>query len=477
MSENHVSWKKTDELEVNLFELLQRLCRQWKQIAVCAVVFACLIGGYKMMSGRKTVSMTEQVNTAQEALTVNEQQRVAAAVELSEGIQKQESYLSESVLINIDSSKKDRFSLIYSVEKAKKHDRQKIVEAYMNYLGSGELADRIQKSNQSLQDMDSAYITELIAVSQKNNGSQIVIEETADNVIFQITIAGRDAGMVEALSAGVQEGISDYQSSAQSEAGAHELKLVSAQQSVVADNDLAVRQNEKRAQLSTAVQNLKTITDTFSEQQKLVYNDKLEADSDKSTEKKAEETVVSGGISIKWIGIGLFSGIAVYCLIFICCYLLKGTVKSVDELKRQYIFPVFGGITLKKGSSGSGEDLSGKEKDTYERERAQLLNRIRLACKTQETEKFCLATDFSFSEQDRGLLTTVQKQLQDWGIEVILAENAAGNVAVWDKLTETGAVFMLCKLDVTTHKVIDEEMQFYLENGLQVLGAAVLECR
>ena len=59
---------------------------------------------------------------------------------------------------------------------------------------------------------------------------------------------------------------------------------------------------------------------------------------------------------------------------------------------------------------------------------------------------------------------------------MILGENAAGNVAVWDEMTEVGVVLVVCKIDTTTHKAIDEEMSFYQENNLQVLGAAVIEC-
>ena len=61
-------------------------------------------------------------------------------------------------------------------------------------------------------------------------------------------------------------------------------------------------------------------------------------------------------------------------------------------------------------------------------------------------------------------------------MDVILGENAAGNVAVWDEMTEVGVVLVVCKIDTTTHKAIDEEMSFYQENNLQVLGAAVIEC-
>lgn len=473
MNENNSSWKKTDEVEINLIDLLKKLCRQWKAVVVCAIVFAALIGGYKTMSNRRASNVTDQVKTAQASLTADEKQRVKAALELSDGIEGQEAYLSDSILMNVDSSKRDKATLLYSVENAAKKDKQKIVESYLNYILSDDIVEQIQSSDKKTWNMDASYLAELIFAWQKTESTnQIVISEVEENAMIVVELTGKDADMAKKLADAVQGIIQKYQPIVQKVAGKHKLTLLSAVQSVKSDNDLATRQNDKRSQLSTALYNLKTITDSFTEQQKLAYNDKL-AESGRQVQ---EQTNVSGGISIKWIAVGFIGGIAVYCCLFACWYLLRDTVKSLDEVKEHYTFPVFGGITLKKGSKGNGEGLSGKEKDTYERERAQLLNRIRLACKTQKIDKICLATDFSFSEQDKNFLTIAQKQLKEWGLNVILGENAAGNVAVWDEMTEVGVVLVVCKIDTTTHKAIDEEMSFYQENNLQVLGAAVIEC-
>ena len=130
---------------------------------------------------------------------------------------------------------------------------------------------------------------------------------------------------------------------------------------------------------------------------------------------------------------------------------------------------------LKKGTKGSGEDLSGNEHDLYDREKAQMLNRIKLACKKQEISKLCLATDFSISEQEKAYLDGVSKQLKEWGIDTILGENIGGNISMWDTLTKAGNVLMIYKIGTTTHQMIDEEMNFYLENDISVIGAVALE--
>lgn len=89
----------------------------------------------------------------------------------------------------------------------------------------------------------------------------------------------------------------------------------------------------------------------------------------------------------------------------------------------------------------------------------------------------CLATDFSLNEQEKECLDSVSKQLKEWGINTVLGENISGNISVWDKLTEAGIVLMVYKIGTTTHQMIDEEMNFYLENDIAVIGAVALESK
>ena len=43
--ESQYSWKRTEDTEIDLTDLLYRLCVQWKRIAVCALAFALVFGG------------------------------------------------------------------------------------------------------------------------------------------------------------------------------------------------------------------------------------------------------------------------------------------------------------------------------------------------------------------------------------------------------------------------------------------------
>lgn len=469
------SWKKTEEVEINLIDLLQKLCRQWKQIAVCAVIFACLLGGYRYIKDRSAVNATGTDTAIEEiTLTKDEQQRVNGAIELSEEIAATEKYLEESILMNVDPYHKDRVLLLYSIDDATKSTKQKIVESYLTFLTAGGAIEAIQETDSERWDINKSYLSELISAYQRTDSSyQIVLEDTTAETLFYVEITGEDSKMAGQLAQAIQRAIEEYHDTAKKIAGKHILTLVSNEQGVKSDSSLATQQHDKNYQLSTNLASLKTLTDSFGEQQNLVYEEMLIEVAAEGTEQQKE--AVSTGISKKWIVLGFAGGIFVYCCIFACFYLFRDTVKSMEELKAHYNFPIYGGIILRKGTKGNGEDLAGNQRDQYEREKAQLLNRVRLACKKQKFTKICLATDFSLSEQEKSFMGDASKQLKEWGIDTVLGENMAGNVSMWDTLTEVGNVLMVYRIGTTTHQMIDEEMNFYTENNLQIVGVITIE--
>lgn len=460
-------WKKTEEIEINLLDLLKKLCTQWKQIAICAVVFACLLGGYQMISNKSATKKTKGNVSETIQLTDFERENVNAAVALKKENDSIKKYLDESIAMNIDPYHKNQVVLLYSIDGASKRARQKIVESYLNFVSSGGMIEALQKSGGEKWNIDQTYLAELISANQKTDDFyQIVIDDLAAESLFYVQAVGKDEEMAENLAADMQEALNNYYSTVKETSGEHTLTLLDSRKSIRYDAGLATQQHDKRTLLSTNNTSLKTMTDAFSDEQKIVYEEAAGEE---------ENQVKSTGISKKYILLGFVGGIFVYCCIFACFYLLRDTIKSIEELKDYYNFPFYGGILLKKGTKGSGEDLSGNEHDLYDREKAQMLNRIKLACKKQEISKLCLATDFSISEQEKAYLDGVSKQLKEWGIDTILGENIGGNISMWDTLTKAGNVLMIYKIGTTTHQMIDEEMNFYLENDISVIGAVALE--
>ena len=67
------SWKRTDETEIDLADLLKRLCMRWKQILICALASAVLAGGYGYV--KNSVKIQDAQTAAETELTEEEAQR------------------------------------------------------------------------------------------------------------------------------------------------------------------------------------------------------------------------------------------------------------------------------------------------------------------------------------------------------------------------------------------------------------------
>ena len=112
------SWKRTDETEIDLADLLRSLCIRWKKIAACALASSIIFAGYGWMKNREGLDK-DLTDLAQEAvLTVKEQQAVADAVQLDQETGKLEEYLENSILMQLDAYHKTEYIMFYSIDRA-----------------------------------------------------------------------------------------------------------------------------------------------------------------------------------------------------------------------------------------------------------------------------------------------------------------------------------------------------------------------
>lgn len=465
------SWKRTQDIEIDLTDLLRRLGIQWKQILICALVFAVLAGGYGYL---RDTDSSDVMETAEDAeLSEEELGNVMSAVELHRDIRMQEEYLENSVLMKADPYHKHRVSMLYSIDGAKSQDIQKITESYLNFIINGGAADVLQKSGSGDWDMDKSYLAELVTAYQKSNESayQKVIEN-ADNAdrltgaIFYAEVTGLDIGQARQLASDMQLILKKQHTKVQAQAGSHRLTLLSTEHNILADGNLLAQQRDRRAQLKSNTANLKAATDAFDDKQMAVYRKEAGIE-DENLKKESggfeDDTENIGGngntgsfaVPVKYLILGFFGGLFVYCGIYICWYLFQDTVKSEEEMKNLYAFPVYGCIPF--GNQGND----------------RLVNRIRLACKRKGITKLYAASDFSFTAQEKEGMEGLAWQLERFGIHTVVAEDAARDTALWDSMAEDGNVLLVCRIGTTTHRMIDNAMRFYLENSISVTGAAV----
>ncbi len=474
------SWKKTEVTETDLMDLMRSFLRQWKRMFACALVFMLLFGGYGLFRNRSSGHTDARQNLSDSmdgsdvtedpiALTKAQQQKIVVAAALAKETADLEEYLENSILMQIDAYHKPCVTLLYSIEDTEKYAQKKILESYVNFLANGGAVKELKKETYGSWKMKESYLAEMLAVRREaDDPDKVILEDTANGMspeLLYVELTGLDMEMAERLASDLQEVLRAYGQTAERITGKHALVLLNEAKGIKYDSRLQLKQHDNQAVLRTNIGNLKTLTDDFDEQQKAAY-EKAAGISGESGEEpevqKPENALKMTGSIAKYFLAGFACGLFLYGCMFAFRYLLLDTVKSVAELKERYRFPVYGSIILKKGTVDDGS-------------RAQILNRIRLACKKQKVSRLCMAAGISCSGWERECLDGLIRQLDDWGIHTVLAENIRGNVPVWDTVTDVGMVLMVYRIGRTTHRMIDEEMEFYLENEVTVLGAMALE--
>lgn len=109
--------------------------------------------------------------------------------------------------------------------------------------------------------------------------------------------------------------------------------------------------------------------------------------------------------------------------IFTCWYVFSDTVKSAEEMKRLYLFPVYGEMQPK----GRGNSKPASRGDAYGSTEEQVYSRIRLMCRKREITKLYAASDFPLAETERNCLEKLSEKLSEDGIDVRVAQSVGAN--------------------------------------------------
>lgn len=477
------SFKRTEETEIDLADLMRKLCRKWRQILVCALAAAVIFGCFGWLKGRDTADkMVSEAN--EEELTEAEEQAVTEAVRLEKEIRALDEYLENSVLMQLDPYHKHRFIMLYGIDRVKRQELAAVTESYLNFISNGGAAD-VLSGLSGRWNMDKSYLEEMISAYQRtyNAPYQIAVDALSDSgmlseALFYVEITGTDGKEAETMAVDIQQILKDYSADVKKTAGSHRLKLLNCTEGTAVDLSLWTQQHDKRAQLSANHANLKAAVDTFSERQKSVYEKAVnikgsrEEDTDDSQEYRSGETASGRDYKalLKYALIGIFAGGLFYAGIFTCRYLFSDEVKNTEELKRMYTFPVYGQIQFCRKKKSSRRVLR-EHRDSYGNTQEQVINRVRISCQKQGIARLCAVSDFQLAAAEREFLEKTSARLASCGITMTVTENAGKDTDAWDSLIEAGNFLLLCRIETTTYQSIDDAVNLYLENGMTAAGA------
>ncbi len=470
------SWKRTEDIDIDLADLVYRFFRHWKQAAACVLLTAVLFAGYGWLRDSNLQADSTKEGTA---LTQEDEQAVTDALKLEKENEELKTYLDNSLLMKLNPYQKATHVMLYCIDYAQQQELPAILESYLNFILNGGAAQALQQED-SRWNIDKSYLAEVLSAYQKTYETYYL--SSAENLpgsgmslpaIFYVEVTGSSQQETQKLAGDMQEVLKEYSAKIVKQAGKHRLRMLNSMERITADSSLQALQRDKRNQLSANETSLKAITDTFSLNQEAAYR-KAAGTQTKEQEKEDFEISGTGGKlkrAIKYACIGLLAGMFLYGSVFFCRYILDDRIKSTEEIRRRYAFPVYGEI--KPECRKTGNKRLASRQDAYGHTGLQAAVRMKLACRRKKVAKLCVAADFPLASFEKECLKGIVAQLKEAGIEMSAAEHISADTAAWDSLAETGNVLLVCRIGTTTHQMLDSALNFYLQNGISLIGVVV----
>ena len=365
------------EQEIDLKDLMFAVLRKWRLILAAAVLFAVLLGGYKMAGGLRQMQDTAYVEENRAAYERDLEQyednkeRLGREIEnIQASIDEQEKYKEESIRMNINPYDvyEEKLSLYISTDYVilpgmayqNPNTAASILKAYMTIAQNGEMYNYVLAKMD--QGMELRYLKELVTI-------------TADyeNNMLDIAVIGDTKERAAMVMRYIKECIENSHEAVTQAIGAHEVHVVNESSAVTVSLDLEQEQKDFTAKIDQLDQSLTEKTDELD-----------------ALEEPANTLLSRGSVMKSTVKYGVLGGgLGAFVVVFFVCvaFLMSDKLVNEKELKRRYGLVVLGVFARKeKGvfafvdrwlnrlESSAGQDMS--ETQIFEVAAANALNHM-----------------------------------------------------------------------------------------------------
>lgn len=454
------------EQEIDLKELMFAVLRKWRPIILVAIIFAILLGGFKIAKGFMQMNDAEYVADKAKENEANIDQynssknRLENEVEnLKASIANQQEYIEKSILMNI--SPYDKYvstadiyiSTDYQIMPGMTYQNintaASILKSYMSIAQNGEMYNYVLKQ------MDNAvelrYLQEVIKVEPDYNNNILNVTVVAANEkdakrIMRLILACMEEGQDEIIAA----------------IGEHQFNIVNQSNFVTVDLDLdnnQKNQSKKLEQLETSLNDKTKELDDLKEPESVLVS---------------KRNIAKGAIKYGILG-GVLGG---FMMVFFSCvaFLMSDKLYSERALRRRFGLMVLGSFTgedkkkafafvdkwLDKMEGVADKKIS--DEATYEVIAANALNYVENA----STVLLVGTTDGEFLEDLRNELSGLLD-----GVEIILGGNIIRDASAIKKVSSCDAVIMVEERKRSTFADIEQEMDLVRSLDKKVIGCIV----
>ena len=497
-------YSESYEKEISLVELLFYCLRKWRWIVCSMIVIAVAAGGYKYLSTVKSNQILQQqralLEKNGEAVLVEVIKNPSVsyyeqAIATSEQeLEKQETYLRDSVVMQLDAYHLQVGTLSFYLDVAEGQDGNSLsnlLAAYQAYVTDGRLAKELFDMDDSIPVADLGYLLSFIegrekieislnSIRQNSNGSKDNLNMQSEipfvgmeQNIFQIRVAASNKEACAAYMEKIEGAVMDYSRELEMQVADHGLKLLSAVQLEKVDEKLVEYQSTALSSYAMLLNQLKT--------QKTDLKTIREEEGETITIGQAFVLGNPVSSAVKYGIVGLVLGAFLSGFVQILVYLMSGKLQSTEMFREEFGMQLLGEV---KAPAENKKFFGFIDNWLYHLEEGAYANISR------EEQMRIAATSLKGAVHQKGdlkkimLAGTIAKEdiIEFWDC---LNENVQGvtfssykqivfDAMALEEIGDYDAIVFLEKKRVSYCKLIKKECELASGREIQVLGTVVI---
>lgn len=464
--------------ELDLKDLMFAILRKWRTVLVVAVVLAAALGGGKALQAFRASQDVETQTEAKDAYereldsyTTAKESGEREIENISEDIQAQQTYMDESVLMNMspydvceasaDLFIKTDYQIMPGMVYQNADYTDSILQAYQSVMTSAALQENVAKTVS----LEPQYLKELISVKRGSFTSGMAADGTTEYArytnLLTIKVRYSDKEKAQEILDGILSNVTGLQEQIAATIGPHTVSIVNQAVGSTVDMDLVKQQKDARDQLTDLQQSLSDKEAALKE---------LKEPSAPSLGKSA---AVKAGV--KYAVLGGVLGVFVVAFCISAVFVMSDKVYAAKDIRRRYGLDLLGTVAV-DGKKNGGIDawlarLEGRKVCADSEQNGALL-----AANMQNyagDRKKLLVTGLVEESQLKQVVEMVQKQLK--GYELAIGANMLECAETLKKLPECEGVVLVEQSGVSGYSEMTQEIEKIKSMDKAIVGCVVFE--
>lgn len=428
---------ENDEVVIDLRVLMWEILRKWHIILVVCIVFAIASGMFGIYRN-KTQNVETLPEDLYEQLKPAEIVKVNNLVSIQKRIDEKTEYEKNSIYMSLNAYDVDvaRTDFILSDNPDNKYIRQ----MYTTYMFEGGLYNDIIKEYSG--DISLENLSELVKIILSDR--KVNVNEDSEenyykgndlNRVISVRILGRDKEQCQELQSLVIKNVKQYEKNVQNKYSRHSIEEVSSSVYKAVDTDIAYAKSTYDSQMYSLYNEYQSLYNALSDTQISLFDKLINEDEDINLVEEKVETVqpASGGISLKYVIVGILAGGFLSVVVIVLITMFNGKIFVQRQITDRGLARVFG--TFGKNKNNIASVVLGDVGTDKTSQLDIIVAKVDVFCKKNDINEL-LIIDNCTTETGKSRMKNIVDTIQKSGIDckkVTLSEGDSKYTELCDK--------------------------------------------